>query len=70
MFQLRGKLKNLTFFLKEETKKIKMESSDRKKISDNLSRLSQVTNWNQDLENGLVSQNVFNLKMLQKIKVS
>jgi hypothetical protein len=47
-----------------------MEESDRQRISSSLDDLSAVTNWNEDLESGLVAKDVFNLKMLQKIKVS
>ena len=47
-----------------------MEDSDRQKISSNLNDLSAVTNWSEDLESGLVTKDVLNLKMLQKIKVS
>ena len=47
-----------------------MESGDREKISVNLSRLSEVTKWNEHFESGLVTKNVFNLRMLNKIKVS
>jgi hypothetical protein len=47
-----------------------MDLKDREKISSNLTNLSQVTQWNDDLESGLIHKNIFNIKMVEKIKVN
>ena len=47
-----------------------MDLKDREKISSNLTNLSQVTQWNDDLESGLINKNIFNNKMVEKIKVN
>jgi hypothetical protein len=47
-----------------------MDLKDREKISSNLTNLSQVTQWNDDLESGLIHKNIFNNKMVEKIKVN
>jgi hypothetical protein len=46
-----------------------MEASDRSRITSGLDELSDVTVWNEDLESGLVQKNVFNSKMMQRLKV-
>jgi hypothetical protein len=47
-----------------------MDLKDRENISSNLTNLSQVTQWNDDLESGLIHKNIFNIKMVEKIKVN
>jgi hypothetical protein len=47
-----------------------MDLKDREKISSNLTNLSQVTQWNDNLETGLIHKNIFNIKMVEKIKVN